>query len=50
MKTNHEKRAEHHMKKAAEHHKCAKEHMAMIKHEKKEKKLIGKLSKMHKKY
>lgn len=38
------------MEKAAKHHEKAKEHMEMIKHEKKEKKLIGKLSSMHKKY
>jgi hypothetical protein len=53
----HHKKAEDHMDKAkkhhetaAMHHKKAKEYMEMIKHEKKEKKLIGKLSKMHKKY
>jgi hypothetical protein len=52
MKVNmaHHKKAAHHMKKAEEHHAKAKEHMKMITHEKKEKKLIGKLSKMHAKY
>lgn len=44
---HHHKKAAHHMEKAAHHHEKAKEHMNMA-HEKKEKKLIGKLSKMHK--
>lgn len=55
--TVHQKKAAHHMEKAKKHHETAamhhekaKEHMNMIKHEKQEKKLIGKLSKMHKKY
>lgn len=44
----HHAKAAHHMKKAAHHHEKAKKHMEMAKHEAKEKKLIGKLSKMHK--
>lgn len=37
------------MDKAAKHHEMARDHMERAKHEEKEKKLIGKLSKMHKK-
>lgn len=52
----HEKSSKHHaalekhLEKMAQHHAKIMEHMKMIKHEKKEKKLIGKLAKMHKKY
>jgi hypothetical protein len=53
----HHKKAAHHMEKAKKHHETAamhhekaKEYMEMVQHEKKEKKIIGKLSKMHKKY
>jgi hypothetical protein len=48
--TQHHKKAKHHMEKAAQHHEKAAQHMEKIKHEKKEKKLIGKLGKMHEKY
>lgn len=47
-KSHHHKKAASHMEKAAKHHAKAAEHMAHASHEKKEKKLIGKLSKMHK--
>ncbi len=54
--SSHEK-AIHHLKEAASHHAKAKKVMKslcdakkMLKHEKKEKKLIGQLSKMHRKY
>lgn len=43
-----DKAAKHHAK-AAEHHEMAKKHAEMMKHEKTEKKLIGKLDKMHSK-
>lgn len=47
--THHKKSAMHH-EKAAVHQAKAHEHAKMMKHEKVEKKLIGKLAKMHKKY
>jgi len=50
MKSKHHAKVIHHMKQAAKHHEMAKEHMEKMKHEKKEVKLIGKLSKMHKAY
>lgn len=46
----HLKKAAMHSAKAAEHHAKAMEHAKMVKHERKEKKLIGELAKMHKKY
>ena len=55
MKSAHHKKAAHHMakasahhEKAAKHHEAAKKAMDMAKHEKMEKKMIGKLAKMHK--
>lgn len=48
MKHSHHKKAAHHMQKAAHHHEKAMSYMEQMKHEVKEKKLIGRLAKMHK--
>jgi hypothetical protein len=48
-KSYHHKKALHHMDKATHHHEKARHHMEKANHEKPEKKLISKLSKMHKK-
>jgi len=48
MHAGHHKKAMHHMEKAAHHHEKAHEHMERMKHEAKEKKLIGKLAKVNK--
>lgn len=49
-KQSHYDKAAQHSIRAAKHHQKAMDHMKMIKHEKKEKKLIRQLAKMHDKY